>query len=231
MRNKMGSIIVLIIILCLMSSSIVYAYIQIIQYNTMEIQNVNDESNIYVLLRDIVFSEIQADYKENERNFVETIDKKAIFIQQKYDKLPKGLENTNQIVEIDGKDYIKIKVLKDVKIAWVSSMVLVAKIVNDEIEVIDTSNIDAIGYNDSLPKDYGGNSINRKAMIYDASKNELKDITEIKVKEEKEKIESIKKREEYKNKIAIINLIIIAGIFVYIIFSKKVKIIVSRKSK
>ena len=235
MKSKKCFILLMIIILIFLNLSNIYAYVQLIQLNTIDIQNIGKESNLYILLKNENLDEkkgIYKDYDDNLNDLIEKINKDAINIDREYrnNKLPKQLENTNQVVSIDGVDYKKIKVIGNVTIAWegkyimeddngntaLKDNVLIANIKNNNVELIDISGINVAGYHDGNIKGYGGNSVQRKAMIYDASDNKLKDITQSKVNEEKEKLDSIKeknkKKENFLNTIRPIAFIIIVFI-------------------
>ena len=234
MKDKKCVIISIVIILFLLSSSIVYASVLAMKLYTIDIQNVNSESNVYILLKNENFDgKKEASKYLNES--IKKIAKDAVNINIAYrdNNLPKQLEDTNQLVTIEGNDYKKIKVVKNIIIAWSEDYekedddLLIANIINDQIDIIDTSNISIVSYLDSSVKNYGGNSIKRKAMIYDASQNKLTDITQIKVKEEKEKINSINKLNEIKDSIStvliifiFITLAVIAGLITEIIVRK-----------
>ncbi len=223
MKNKKCIILLLIFIIILSCSNITFGYVQLIELNTIDIQNINNQSNLYILLKNKDYSEKTGIYKEgddNINNLIKKIDENAINIEREYgnNKLSKQLENTNEFVTIDGNEYIKIRVLSDITIAWTSQNILIAKMFNNQTELIDISNITVADYHDGSVENYGGNSVKRKAILYDASENKIKDITQSKVNEEEGKLNSIKEKnkqkEEILNKVRPIAFVIIAFIII-----------------
>ena len=223
MKNKKCIILLLIFIIILSCSNITFGYVQLIELNTIDIQNINNQSNLYILLKNKDYSEKTGIYKEgddNINNLIKKIDENAINIEREYgnNKLSKQLENTNEFVTIDGNEYIKIRVLSDITIAWTSQNILIAKMFNNQTELIDISNITVADYHDGSVKNYGGNSVKRKAILYDASENKIKDITQSKVNEEEGKLNSIKEKnkqkEEILNKVRPIAFVIIVFIII-----------------
>ena len=231
MNIKKFITIFLVIITVLMISNVSYAVRQFFNLNTINIINVNSNSNIYILLNNDSNYDNKGFYEYTLNELIKKMDKSAVNIVREYNnnKLPKQLEDTNQIVTIDGIEYKKIKVLKDITITWdenktkdsdnstLPKNVLIANIVNNQINLIDTSNISVETYNDNSVEGYSGNSINRKAMIYDTSKNKLQDITQSKVDEEMQIANDLLERKKMKSKIeGIIAIIIFFAVFIFV---------------
>lgn len=226
MKNKKCIILIFIFIIILSCSNITFGYVQLIELNTIDIQNISGQSNLYILLKNKDYSEKTGIYKEgddNINNLIKKIDKNAINIEREYgnNKLPKQLENTNEFVTIDENEYTKIKVLNDITIAWTSENILIARMFNNQTDLIDINNITVANYHDGSVENYGGNSVKRKAIVYDANENKIKDITQSKVKEEEGKLNSIeeenKQKKEFLDKVRPIAFVIIAFIIIPII--------------
>ena len=88
--------------------------------------------------------------------------------------------------------------MNDITIAWTSENILIARMFNNQTDLIDINNITVANYRDGSVENYGGNSVKRKAMVYDANENKIKDITQSKVKEEEGKLNSIEEENKQK---------------------------------
>ncbi len=117
-------------------------------------------------------------------------------------KFSKQLENTNEEITLDGIVYSKIKIKKEISIAYTSSENILFVAINDnQINIIDTENIHSETYFNNSITGYGGNSVSLKASEYNSSNGTLNDITSDVVKNQNEKISARKEINDKKSEI------------------------------
>ena len=98
--------------------------------------------------------------------------------------------------------YSKIKIKKEISIAYTSSENILFVAINDnQINIIDTENIHSETYFNNSITGYGGNSVSLKASEYDSSNGTLNDITSDVVKNQNEKISARKEINDRKSEI------------------------------
>ena len=115
-------------------------------------------------------------------------------------KFSKQLENTNEEITLDGIVYSKIKIKKEISIAYTSSENILFVAINDnQINIIDTENIHSETYFNNSITGYGGNSVSLKASEYNSSNGTLNDITSDVVKNQNEKISARKDANDKKS--------------------------------
>lgn len=247
MKIRKSVILFLMIIMSGIIFNNTYALALISKVDTINIKNVNADDNIYILLKDDIedinnmkglgFYEFDK-YMFLNKKPIEKINKNVVFIEERYveNKLPKQLKDTKQKIKIQENNYIKIKVSKDIAIAWqensseydaMKENVLIAKIDKDKANIIDISNIETNHYecNRKLK-----NIVYRKAMEYDAISDKLIDITTEKTKmEEKFAIEWEEKEEkiwvlrQIIFRILLFASIVLVIIIIFAIISKNIK--------
>ncbi len=117
-------------------------------------------------------------------------------------KFSKQLENTNEEITLNGIVYSKIKIKKEISVAYTSSENILFVTINDnQINIIDTENIHSETYFNNSITGYGGNSVSLKASEYDSSNGTLNDITSDVVKNQNEKISARKEINDKKSEI------------------------------
>ena len=117
-------------------------------------------------------------------------------------KFSKQLENTNEEITLNGIVYSKIKIKKEISVAYTSSENILFVTINDnQINIIDTENIHSETYFNNSITGYGGNSVSLKASEYDSSNGTLNDITSDVVKNQNEKISARKEINDRKSEI------------------------------
>ena len=115
-------------------------------------------------------------------------------------KFSKQLENTNEEITLNGIVYSKIKIKKEISVAYTSSENILFVAINDnQINIIDTENIHSETYFNNSITGYGGNSVSLKASEYDSSNGTLNDITSDVVKNQNEKISARKDANDKKS--------------------------------
>lgn len=249
MKIRKSVILFLMIIMSGIIFNNTYALMWESRLDTIEIKNVNEEDNIYILLKDKIenFNTIEfnnyysPNYNDFDKKPIERINKNVVFIEERYvkNKLPKELKDTKQKIKIQENNFIKIKVSKDITIAWLENSseydamkenVLIAKVDNNKVNIIDISDVKEIIYINEgrrLGTNLGRNFISRKAMEYDVISDKLIDITTEKVKKEEqfviERAEKDEKIYESLPRLSLIMFIVLVIIIIFAIISKNIK--------
>ena len=228
---------IILIIFILTNLSIVYGYIQVIHLNTLKIENITNSSNVYLLLKSDIDNqhELESHYSGNVSNLISKINNDAVYIKDfdTISKLSNTFQNTNETVEIDNNTYVKVKVLKNTSIAWCGNTVIIANIIDNNTNLVNMNDIDQSEYHDSTPSYYSGNQVYRKAMIYDAANDNLIDITQNKVDEEKEILNKIEAKDRIIEKYRPIILVgsIIIAIIVAILAGRLIDFLIKKVKK
>ena len=135
---------------------------------------------------------------------IKNIDKdiKNIEEQLESQKFSKEFEKNNDNIMFNGIEYGKIRIKKDVTIAYLEDEnILLATIENNNVNVIETKQINAHTYFNENVNGYAGNAVSLKAIEYNANEMQETDITEKIVNVQQKKSEKAKERKEMKDKI------------------------------
>lgn len=163
-------IILLFIIMISIITNISYSMVALVIFNVISFKNVNSESNLYILYN----KNEEYDINNNLKKELADIDKNIIDIQAqiKKQKFSKGLEKDDNDIIINDKKYGKIKIVKDLYIAYQDTEnIIFARIVNNQVEIIDMGEL--VSYDS-----HKDGSENFYACEYDANEMSLNDITE-----------------------------------------------------
>ena len=135
---------------------------------------------------------------------IKNIDKdiKNVEEQLESQKFSKEFEKNNDNIMFNGIEYGKIRIKKDVTIAYLEDEnILLATIENNNVNVIETKQINAHTYFNENVNGYAGNAVSLKAIEYNVNEMQETDITEKIVNVQQKKSEKAKERKEMKDKI------------------------------
>ena len=200
MKRKKLIIMIIITTIFITIENLCYSVVVKTDIDIVKIKNINDGSNLYILYN------IEKKYSSrvNLKYEIKNIDKdiKNIEEQLESQKFSKEFEKNNDNIMFNGIEYGKIRIKKDVTIAYLEDEnILLATIENNNVNVIETKQINAHTYFNENVNGYAGNAVSLKAIEYNANEMQETDITEEIVNVQQKKSESAKARKEMKDKI------------------------------
>ena len=199
-------------------SDIVYSVGFTIDFNTIKFENINDNTDVYILINKDTNFEIDNNLNILD-NFTKKINKDTIYIERQYleENIPKQLENSFEEISLYNKTYIKFKIIEDISISWFhNENILFAIATENGFKLINLDEIQPISYFDKSSIDFGKETINRKSIIYNSSLKNITDQTQDDVNIETEILSNINKKNESK-RILQERLLLIIFIFVFFI--------------
>ena len=158
MKRKKLIIMIIITTIFITIENLCYSVVVKTDIDIVKIKNINDGSNLYILYN------IEKKYSSrvNLKYEIKNIDKdiKNIEEQLESQKFSKEFEKNNDNIMFNGIEYGKIRIKKDVTIAYLEDEnILLATIENNNVNVIETKQINAHTYFNENVNGYAGNAV------------------------------------------------------------------------
>ena len=193
MKRKKLIIMIIITTIFITIENLCYSVVVKTDIDIVKIKNINDSSNIYILYNiDKKYSS-----RANLKYEIKNIDKdiKNVEEQLESQKFSKEFEKNNDNIMFNGIEYGKIRIKKDVTIAYLEDEnILLATIENNNVNVIETKQINAHTYFNENVNGYAGNAVSLKAIEYNVNEMQETDITEKIVNVQQKKSEKAKEK-------------------------------------